>query len=133
MEGIADRAGEVAGLVRSALAADVVRTAAAGRHWREVYVGTAVEGRVLEGFVDLLVDGPDGLEVVDYKTDQGTDEPSSQYRWQGAAYAVAVESALGRPVQRCSFLFLRPDGAVTHRIDDLVGAKAEVRRALADA
>jgi ATP-dependent helicase/nuclease subunit A len=132
-EGIAGRADEVAGLVRAALAADVVRTAAAGRHWREVYVGTAVEGRVLEGFVDLLVDGPDGLEVVDYKTDQGTDEPSARYRLQGAAYAVAVESALGRPVRRCSFLFLRPDGAVAHRIDDLDGAKAEVRRLLASA
>ena len=33
--------------------------------------GRPVGGRVLEGFVDLLVDGPDGLEVVDYKTDQG--------------------------------------------------------------
>jgi ATP-dependent helicase/nuclease subunit A len=119
--------------VRAALAADVVRPAAAGRHWREVYVGTAVEGRVLEGFVDLLVDGPDGLEVVDYKTDQGTDEPSARYRLQGAAYAVAVESALGRPVRRCSFLFLRPDGAVAHRINDLDGAKAEVRRILASA
>jgi ATP-dependent helicase/nuclease subunit A len=130
-EGVGHRAGEVAHLVESALGAEVVRAAVAGgRYWRELYVGVPVGERVLEGIVDLLVDGPDGLEVVDYKTDQGAEELATGYRLQGAAYAVAVESALGRPVDRCTFLFLRPGTAIVRRVDDLDEARAEVRRLL---
>ena len=105
------------------------------RYWRELYVGTPVGNRVLEGFIDLLVDGPDGLEVVDYKTDQGlrSDRLSPDYRLQGAAYAVAVETALGRPVSHCRFLFLGPDGATALPVPDLDVAKAEVCRRLAAA
>jgi len=134
-EGVAARHGEVAQLVRAALAAPIVRRAAAGRHWKEVYVGAPVGGRVLEGFVDLLVEDGDGLAVVDYKTDrvpEGDDLEAAMaaYRWQGAAYAVALERSLGRPVQRCTFLFLRPDAAVAREVPDLEGAKEEIRRLL---
>gem|GEM_PF-1215796 len=133
-EGIPGRTAEVARLVRAALASEVVRQAVAGgRYWRELYVGAPVGDRVLEGFVDLLVDGPDGLEVVDYKTDQGPDDPADDYRLQGAAYAVAVEAAVGRPVRRCTFLRLRPEGPSTHHVADLDGAKADVVRLLARA
>ena len=44
--------------------------------WREVPIGAPTEGAVLEGFIDLLFEGPDGLEVVDYKTD---DVSGSEY------------------------------------------------------
>lgn len=133
VEGIPDRAPEVARLARAAVDSDVVREAvAAGRFWRELYVGVPIGGRVLEGFVDLLVEGPDGLEIVDYKTDQAMSEGDleqvvERYRLQGAAYAVAVETALGRPVTRCTFLFLRPGGAVAREVPDLELATAEVR------
>ena len=107
-----------------------------GRYWRELYVGAPVGERVVEGFVDLLVDGPGGLEVIDYKTDQGRTEDEldavmGRYRMQGAAYAVAVEAVLDRPVSRCTFLFLRPDGAVAREIGDLMAAKAEVHALVA--
>ena len=113
-KGCRDRATEVVALARAAVESEVVRRAVAGgRYWRELYVGAPLGGRVLEGIIDLLVEGPDGLEVVDYKTDQlGTaeevDRALARYRVQGAAYAVALEEALGRPVDRCTFLFLRP-------------------------
>ncbi|MHB1585317.1 MAG: PD-(D/E)XK nuclease family protein, partial [Acidimicrobiales bacterium] len=134
-EGVAARHGEVAQLVRAALAAPIVRRAAAGRHWKEVYVGAPVGGRVLEGFVDLLVEDAGGLAVVDYKTDrvpEGDDLEAamSAYRWQGAAYAVALEVSLGRPVRRCTFLFLRSGGAAACEVADLETAKDEVRRLL---
>ncbi|MGH9093059.1 MAG: PD-(D/E)XK nuclease family protein, partial [Acidimicrobiales bacterium] len=128
-EGVAARAGEVEALARSALAAEVVGDAvASGRYWRELYVGTPLGGRVLEGIVDLLVDGPRGLEVVDYKTDQeeDLDRVVAGYRLQGAAYAVAVERVTGRPVERCTFLFLRRDGAVARQVGALDAAKREV-------
>ncbi|MGH8987953.1 MAG: PD-(D/E)XK nuclease family protein, partial [Acidimicrobiales bacterium] len=139
-EGVADRAAEVERLVRAALGTDVVRMAAGARHWRELYVGAPVGDRVLEGFVDLLFEGPDGLEVVDYKTDRvDTDDEIDRllahYRLQGAAYALAAASAVGRPVRRCSFLFLRGDSlrgthAVVRAIEDLDAATAEVRALL---
>ena len=96
-------------MVRQAVEAD--------RYWREVYVGVPLGDRLLEGFVDLLVEAPDGLEVVDYKTDRVTgaagarstapcpatgSEGGGVPRWRG------VERATGRPVARCTFLFLGP-------------------------
>jgi ATP-dependent helicase/nuclease subunit A len=138
-EGVAGRAGEVERLARAALEAEVVRRAVAGgRYWRELYVGAPLGSRVLEGFVDLLVEGADGLTVVDYKTDAAPttadiDAAATRYRLQGASYAVAIEQALGRPVTRCVFLFLRPDGAVEREVADLAAAAAEVRAVLAGA
>jgi len=131
-EGVTHRAGDIEAMVRSALDSVEVRRAVAGRrYWRELYVGVPVGKRVLEGFVDLLIEGADGLEVIDYKTDQArTDEElgaaMGRYRLQGAAYAVAVEAATTRPVSRCTFLFLSPDGAVARELGDLEVAKAQV-------
>ena len=136
-EGVAERAGEIERVARSAIESEVVRNAVAGgRLWRELYVGTPVGDRVLEGFVDLLLEGPDGYTVVDYKTDAATTEADldaslARYRAQGAAYALAVEQTLGRPVERCVFLFLRARGAVVREVTDLAAAKAEVRALLA--
>jgi len=131
-EGVPHRAGEIEAMVRSALDSVEVRRAVAGRrYWRELYVGVPIGKRVLEGFIDLLIDGAEGLEVIDYKTDQAwsdeeLDAAMDHYRMQGAAYAVAVEAATARPVTRCTFLFLRPDCAVARAIGDLEAAKAHV-------
>ena len=38
-------------------------------YYREVFVSAPLNGRLVEGFIDLLIDGPDGMVVVDYKTD----------------------------------------------------------------
>ncbi len=133
VEGIPGRASEVAGRVAAALRSDIIRTAVeSGRCWKELYVGAPVGSRVLEGFIDLLVDGPDGLVVVDYKTDSAStpaelDRALERYSIQGASYAVAIEQALGRPVERCVFLFLRPGGAVERSVVDLEEAKRTVQ------
>jgi ATP-dependent exoDNAse (exonuclease V) beta subunit len=141
-EGVGARAPDVARLARAALDAEPVREAVeCGRFWRELYVGAPFGDRVLEGFVDLLVDGPSGLTVVDYKTirlgepDAGGDQAAIDaalegYRLQGAGYALAVGEVLGRAVERCAFVFLRPEGAVTRLVDDLPGATAVARSLL---
>ncbi|MGO9457681.1 MAG: UvrD-helicase domain-containing protein [Acidimicrobiales bacterium] len=135
-ENVPARAAEVERLARAALDSDVVRAAVQrGRYWRELYVGVPVGERVLEGVVDLLVDGEGGLEVVDYKTDRvesdaEVDRAMVRHRLQGAAYALAVAGATGRPVTRCTFLFLRPRGAVARPVDDLEAATEEVRHLL---
>ena len=90
--------------------------------------------RVLEGFIDLLYERPDGrLVVVDWKTDKGRTEAEvdaslDRYRIQGAAYAVALTEATGRPVAEVRFVFCRHGGepAVERAITDLAGAREEV-------
>ncbi|MGH8980245.1 MAG: UvrD-helicase domain-containing protein [Acidimicrobiales bacterium] len=132
-EGVPDRSGEIASMARAALESDTVRQAFAGRHWRELYVGIPIGSRLLEGFVDLVYERPDGLEVVDYKTDKvdgdvDLDDLVQRYRLQGAAYAYAVGKVTGRKVVGCTFLFLRADAAVARRLDDLSTAIDEVLR-----
>ncbi|HEY2563895.1 MAG TPA: UvrD-helicase domain-containing protein [Acidimicrobiales bacterium] len=131
-EGVPSRTRDIARRVRAALDSEIVRDAVAGdRYWRELYVGTPVGDRTLEGFIDLLIAGPDGYTVVDYKTDavatdSDLDRVVERYRLQGATYALAVERALGVTVNRCVFLFLRDDGAVAREVDGLNAAMYEV-------
>ena len=72
-----------------------------------------------------------GLVVVDYKTDRvpesEIERQMAHHRWQGAAYALALQEVTGRPVAGCRFLFLRTDGeAVERSVDDLPAAVAAV-------
>ncbi len=138
-EGIPWAAEEVAQLAAAALRAPSVREAVRGRYWREVYVGAPAGGAVVEGFIDLLYDTPEGLVVVDYKTDRVVsdaeiDAAMERYRLQGAAYALALRNLaarLGRPVARCTFVFLRGGEPQERHVDDLAAAIAEVEAKLA--
>jgi ATP-dependent helicase/nuclease subunit A len=139
-EAVPERAGDVRALVEAALGSPVVRAAAAAPHWREVYactpVGDADGQRLLEGYVDLLYRGPDGLVVVAHKTSATADPAELDrrvegYRLQGAAYAVAVGRATGEAVTRVVFLFLTPQGAVERTLGDLESAMADVERLVA--
>jgi ATP-dependent helicase/nuclease subunit A len=136
LEAIPELAGVVADMARSALEADAVRSAR--RYHREVYVAAPVGDHVLEGYVDLLVEGPGGLVVVDYKTDTvrsetEVDEKLAGYELQGAAYAVALEATTGLPVVACRFVFCRPAGVIEREVSDLPAAMARVRSALGEA
>ncbi len=103
-EGVIGLEDRVAALARSALRAPIVQDVVGGfPHWRELFVAATVGDRVLEGYVDLLVRTPDGLVIVDYKTDQWsgpvqTAERLERYRLQLAAYGAALESALGERI-----------------------------------
>ncbi|MGV3759419.1 MAG: PD-(D/E)XK nuclease family protein, partial [Actinomycetota bacterium] len=136
-EAVPERAGEVRRLVAEALASPVVQAAAASPHWREVYACTPIGDRLLEGYVDLLYRGADGLVVVDHKTSASAepeelDRRLAGYRLQGAAYAVAVGRSAGEPVTRVVFLFLTPDGPDERELPDLEGAMADVERLVAE-
>jgi ATP-dependent helicase/nuclease subunit A len=124
---------EVRRLVTIALASPAVQAAAGAPHWREVYACTPVGDRLLEGYVDLLYRGADGLVVVDHKTAHTADPAELDrrvqgYRLQGAAYALAVAQATGEPVVRVVFVFLTPAGAVERDLEDLAGAVTDVER-----
>ncbi|MGH8987033.1 MAG: UvrD-helicase domain-containing protein, partial [Acidimicrobiales bacterium] len=131
-EGIPERARDVSRIARAGATSDLVRRAVSGKYWREIYVGVPVGERVLEGFVDLLFEGEDGLEVVDYKTDLVRDDEDverlvERYRLQAAAYALGVELASGRKVQRCTLLFLRGTGSLARPVPRLTEAVSDVR------
>ena len=135
-EAISYRADDVEQRVRNALNSDVVREAARCRHWRELYAAAEVEGRLLEGFIDLLYEAPDGsFVVVDYKTRDSDERPDLRqrpgYRLQIAAYALMVAQATGRAVSRCVFVFLGPGSVHEVEVENLADAVAEVRRVLA--
>ena len=136
-EGVIGHEAQIAALARAALASDTLHQAVASEHRREMYVAAPVGDILLEGYVDLTYRSrdPDGLVVVDYKTDAWRDdaeldEKLARYRLQGAAYAVALETATGLPVVGCVFLFLTPDRAVARPIQDLAAATAAVRARL---
>ncbi len=127
-EGIADRWREVASLAQAAVESALVKRAvASGRYYRELYVSTPAEDRLLEGFVDLLFEEDGELVLVDYKTDalEAEEEPPERYRLQGGAYALAARNATGRPIKEVSLLFLQPARAATFTDVDALCAEAE--------
>jgi len=131
--GMAAHADAIVAMVGAALASPTVTSRAAGRSWRELFVAVPVGGGVLEGFVDLVLEDEAGLVVVDYKTDRtggrpGLESAAARYRPQVASYALALEEATGRPVQRCVLVFLG-DG---HPVEDVLEG-AELARTLAAA
>jgi ATP-dependent helicase/nuclease subunit A len=135
-EGVLGHEATIAALAAAALGSDTVRAARAAEFWREAYVAVPAEGLTLEGYVDLVYrpSGSDALVVVDYKTDAIRDDSMladrlAHYRVQGAAYAIAVETATGASVDRCVFVFLSPDGAreVAVEGDELARAIQVVR------
>ena len=139
-EGVPALAGEIERRVRQVLEAPSVKEAVAtGRYWREVFLAAPVEGRVLEGFIDLLYENANGeLVIVDYKTDGVRNEAEAdaavaRYRLQGAAYALAVSSSLNRPVVRCVFLFANPTRWFERELLDLATACDEVAGLVASA
>lgn len=80
---------------------------------------------VVEGYIDLLYRGEDGLVVVDYKTDTWRTEAElatkvERYRVQLATYAGATSEAAGEPVSRTLLLFL--DSASRGREVSLAGS-----------
>ncbi|MEZ5262743.1 MAG: PD-(D/E)XK nuclease family protein [Acidimicrobiales bacterium] len=113
IEAIEELADTVEAFVRAALDAPAVRLAATLAHHKELYVAAPLGGRVIEGYVDLLVETADGLVIVDYKTDgvrseADVDAKLDHYELQAAAYAAALEAATGLVVHECRFVFCRP-------------------------
>jgi len=81
--------------------------------------GTAVLGEewvLVQGIVDVLVDEPDGLTILDFKTDRVRREEvearAALYRPQLETYRRAVAAAWRRPVKAAWLYFLVPGVAV---------------------
>ena len=127
------RRDEVVALVERALRnPEVVAALRAHQRWPELPVAAPVDTSrgpvVIEGIIDLLYEDAAGeLVILDYKSDDVRSESDlasrmSHYKYQGAAYAAAVERATGRRVSAVKFLFLRTDSVqVIEDIPNLIG------------
>ncbi len=122
-----DLAAEAAALAGACWRAAPVRAAAAaaatdpGTVHRELPVGALVDGVIVNGSIDLLYRDGDEWVIVDYKTDRDPegDSMAERYAPQGAAYAVALEAAVGGRVREIKFVAARADGlVVTVPVDD---------------
>ncbi|MHC6219809.1 UvrD-helicase domain-containing protein [Arthrobacter sp. MMS24-S77] len=72
------------------------------RH-REAAISWRPENRVMEGWIDLLLESPEGFVLVDHKTYPGNDPEGhilEKYLGQMAAYREALVAAAGKPVLR---------------------------------
>ena len=132
-EGVRPQRSVVERMTRTALASNVAQQASIAEHWREVWVGAHVGGRLVEGYIDLLYRQGSDLVVVDWKTDHvGNEEDLSdkldRYRLQGASYVAALEAATRLNVKRMVFVFLSDDDPIEREIDNLRGAVAEVKQ-----
>ncbi len=110
-EAIPHRAGEVEKLVcwvlRSSMAAERARSAT--RALREMPFAVVVDGLVLEGFIDLVIETEEGIEIVDWKTDQiGPEEVPArlrEYALQAGLYVYGLKAALGRLATGVTYVF----------------------------
>jgi PD-(D/E)XK nuclease superfamily len=80
---------------------------------------------VLEGFIDLVIESGDGIEIVDWKTDDieedEVDVRLDEYRIQAGLYVYGLEAALGRPVSEVTYVFAKP------KVEKSLGDPRELR------
>ena len=124
-EGIPDSADVVLELSRNALATKNVMGLRSmveqgkAKYYREVFVSAQLGDRLVEGFIDLLIDDGDGIAIVDYKTDSLTpkqlQELDPEYEVQLGLYAWAVGETTGRAVREATLLFLSPQGERSYK------------------
>jgi ATP-dependent helicase/nuclease subunit A len=78
--------------------------------------GGSAESVLVQGIIDAIVDEPDGLTIIDFKTDRVPAErvasQAEKYRIQISLYRRAVESIWGRPAKGVILYFLSPGRAV---------------------
>jgi ATP-dependent helicase/nuclease subunit A len=122
----------VLALVQSALGSEAVRLAVEYKAYKEIYVAAPLGETMVEGYVDLLIETPDGLIIVDYKTDSArtkaeVDKKLAAYELQGASYAVVLEESTGMKVIDCRFVFCNTGGTIERSVVDLDAAKQRVR------
>ena len=77
-----------------------------------IYSGLEGEQVLLQGVVDAAILEPDGITVIDFKTDRVSPEQTAQraeqYRPQLSTYRDALSRIFGKPVKQAVLYFLKP-------------------------
>ncbi len=114
---VAERAGDTASVVARAGGASICSSSQApdllaiGSGSGSVAASDGLEDFVIvQGVIDVLVDEGDGLAILDFKTDDVSEEALEarfrSYLPQIAMYGMAAEKILKKPVKRASIVFL---------------------------
>ena len=78
----------------------------------EFYPAIAGEQVLMQGVVDAAMVEPDGITVIDFKTDRvseaGAMQRAEHYRPQLATYKEALERIFEKPVRKTVLYFLKP-------------------------
>src|SRR5438093_8347609 len=110
-EAIPHRAADVESLVRWVLHSSqaVEGARSAKRALREVPFAVQVDDTVVEGLIDLVIERDDGIELVDWQTDQIAPEAVPvrlrEYETQAGVYVYGLEAATGRRVSAVTYVF----------------------------
>ena len=106
------------------------RVRAASEYQREVPFVFNLDGKLIEGIVDLLFIEEGSMVIVDYKTDdvpgRHLEERWQRYKRQGQIYALALNEITGFPVKEIAFYFVRQNKVKTITAPDLVQIKDEI-------
>jgi ATP-dependent exoDNAse (exonuclease V) beta subunit len=89
----------VRAVLRHPLLAEARAAEAGGALFRESPTTIVIDGRLVEGTVDLAFETSDGFVVIDFKTDRAEDEQQSIYARQVQLYAQAISLATGKPAR----------------------------------
>ncbi|RPH92994.1 hypothetical protein EHM69_11485, partial [candidate division KSB1 bacterium] len=121
----ADERGQGCELVRSALQSNFFqkRVSRASGLYRELDFTAVLDGKLVEGAMDLVFMENGKPVIVDFKTDRVAAEEAGlraeSYRHQAAAYAAALKSIAGTKPVEVLFYFLRPGTVVSFSATDL--------------
>jgi len=132
-EAVPHRENDVAKLVRWVVSESDAwkRAQGAVRAMREVPFALESDGTVLEGYIDLVLQTADGIEIIDWKTDQiardGITERLEQYKLQAGLYVYGLESATGQRVSKVTYVFASP------RVEESIGDPAVLAEAAREA
>jgi ATP-dependent helicase/nuclease subunit A len=96
----AEAAAKVARAVLAHPLFDVARAAERrGALLRETPITIAIDGTLVEGVADCVLEDGDGYVVIDFKTDRAEGDLLDRYRRQVGLYADAVSRATGKPAR----------------------------------
>jgi hypothetical protein len=105
---------EIARFLDSPVGREIAQAARAGLLRREVpfilrLEGDGLPGTYLDGTIDALIAKGDELRIIDYKYALARRGAAERYRFQLAAYALAVTRAYPGAIVRAGLVFLRGD------------------------
>ncbi len=98
-------------MVEDTVNSSLIQRACKSKFYREVPFTVEMDGWILEGLVDILFEEPEGVVIVDYKTDEVTGSELEvrfqTYRLQALFYALAVHTATGKNIQEVNIYFVK--------------------------
>jgi ATP-dependent helicase/nuclease subunit A len=103
---------QIQALIKEFWKSEIKQKIDAGESWQELPFLAEVQGKLYRGQIDLILREKDGLHILDFKTDNITqdqgDKRAEKYRGQMKIYAEVAARLKKQKVSETSILFLKP-------------------------